>query len=84
MLPGRADAALQYLHYCRGIESPPPSFDGMRAGDGRDLAPTEVAAREAALTFLRLYFTGEVILPEPGGPPESPGNGPQVPAFNLP
>lgn len=51
-LPGRVDAALEYLNHCRWIEQDDTAK--------RELSGLEERVRGSALEVLRLYFAGEM------------------------
>jgi hypothetical protein len=60
-VPGKAQAAQNYLHYAHGVRTPPPLFDGARAEPG-ELSPKEQLCYDAALDVLIDYFQGRLTL----------------------
>lgn len=81
-IPGRVQAAMNFLHFAEMRRNPPPSFDGMRSSEPRELSPMEERVYSNALKVLSDYFTGEMdygdtapVRPEPrdgDGPPKVP------------
>ena len=58
-VPGKVQAAQQYLHFAQGLKCPPPMFDGARP-ESVDLNQAEHECYDAALKVLTQYFRGEV------------------------
>lgn len=54
-VPGRVDAALQFLKHADWVKNPPPVFDGQRI-ESRDLTEQEQRVEDAALAVLLDYF----------------------------
>lgn len=63
-VPGRVDAAMQYVRHCQNLTDPDGCCGTSRPG--RELSAPEQAAYLAALDALRMYFTAEMDF---GGPP---------------
>lgn len=63
-VPGRVDAAMQYVRHCQTLTDPDGCCGTSRTG--RELSAPEKAAYLAALDALRMYFTAEMDF---GGPP---------------
>lgn len=80
-VPGKVEAAQQYLYFAANQMSPPPAYDGGRS-EPRDLSEAERRVYDAALEVLRLYFAGESDFAD--GPPAavnpSDGDEPRHPA----
>lgn len=74
-IPGKVQAAQQYLFYAQQIRNPPPAFDGCRS-ESQDWTRLEATTYEAALRVLLDYFKdrdtsegGPAVQGGPGGPP---------------
>lgn len=76
-VPGKAQAAQNYLNYASNLRNPPAMFDGVRA-ESTDLSDKEQECYDAALQVLIDYFKGRVELKEPaaggGGGDSGPGD----------
>ncbi len=54
-VPGRIDAALQFILFAERVKNPVPVFDGMKP-EPRDLSAKEGKVEDAALGVLLDYF----------------------------
>ncbi len=54
-LPGRVDAAMQFVRHADILRNPPPGFEGMRQ-EPRELTAVEQRVEDAALAVLLDYF----------------------------
>ncbi len=63
-IPGKVQAAFNYLAYCDSVSSSATfqsdSFTGVRPG--RKLSQLELGAKNAALNLLRNWFNGEISM----------------------
>lgn len=64
-VPGRPDAALQFLWHAYRVQHPPAEFDGGRI-EAQDLSPEEQRCYDAALQVLTDYFTCEADFGDDG------------------
>lgn len=84
-IPGKVQAAQQYLHFAHGIRCPQSPFatGGDMPQSGIDLTAKEQACYDAATDLLMQYFRGEMDFGDtnPGTAVQHPPGDPQSPVL---